>query len=347
MSGAGVIRNEEVLRCPVCGSESKRELYTRLKDRLWGATGEWAYKICQSCSLVFLDPRPTPEDVGKAYAVYPTHSSVTLDNNLPRRLRSYLRRGYIADKFGYKKGVPHLQRLAGRLVYLHPGQREVMNASIMYLPAKHRGRVLDVGAGAGATLNELRNLGWRAEGIDFDAEAVKNAADTYGLDVKVGTLEEQGYPLNHFDAVVMSHVIEHVHDPVDLLGECWRILKPGGILVVVTPNADSLGRRYFGANWTVFEPPRHLTVFSRKTLAQATSRAGIPNAKTRTTARGANGIYILSRKLRTARTPTIGQQPFSLREKLAGHAYQYLVALALRFVPNAGEELLMIAVKQG
>lgn len=345
MSGAGVIRSEDVLRCPVCGSESKRVLYTGLRDRLWGAPGEWSYKSCGNCGMVFLDPRPTEEDIGKAYEVYPTHSPVTLTNNLPRRLRSYLRRGYTADKFGYTKGIPRIQRLAGWLVYLHPGQREVMNASIMYLPAKHRGRVLDVGAGAGATLNELRNLGWSAEGIDFDAEAVKSAARTYGLDVKVGTLEEQGYPSDHFDAVVMSHVVEHVHDPVALLGECWRVLKPGGVFVVVTPNAESLGRRYFGADWTVFEPPRHLTVFSRETLSRAAGQAGIPYFKLKTTARGANGIFILSRKLRLYKAATVGHQPFSVSEKLMGHAYQYLVSLALGLMSDAGEELLMVAVK--
>jgi 2-polyprenyl-3-methyl-5-hydroxy-6-metoxy-1,4-benzoquinol methylase len=345
MSGADVIHSEDVLRCPLCGSESKRELYDGLRDRIWGAPGEWAYKSCRNCGLVFLDPRPTQEDISKAYAVYPTHSSVTLSNNLPRRLRSYLRRGYIAGKFGYTKGVPRLQRLVGRLVYLHPGQREVMNASIMYLSAKHRGRVLDVGAGAGAILNELRNLGWGAEGIDFDAEAVKSAVRTYDLDVKVGTLEDQRYPSGQFDAVVMSHVIEHVHDPVQLLGECWRILKPGGMFVVVTPNAESLGRWYFGVDWTVLEPPRHLTVFSCKTLGRAARQAGIPCADLKTTARGANGIFILSKKLRLSKTATVGHQPFSVSEKLMGHAYQYLVSLTLRFMPGAGEELLMIAVK--
>lgn len=345
MSGAGIIRSENVLQCPICGSESRRGLYACLRDRLWGAPGEWMYKSCGNCGLVLLDPRPTQEDIDKAYEVYPTHSSIALANNLPRRLRSYLRRGYIADKFGYTKGVPRLQRLAGRLVYLHPGQREVMNASIMYLPAKHRGRVLDVGAGAGATLNELRNLGWVAEGIDFDPEAVKSAARTYGLDVKVGTLEEQRYPSDYFDAVMMSHVIEHVHDPVNLLGECWRVLKPGGVFVVVTPNAESLGRRYFGVDWTVFEPPRHLTVFSRKTLNRAARQAGIPCANFKTTARGANGIFILSRKLRLSKAATVGHQPFSVSEKLAGHAYQYLVSLTLGLMPDAGEELLMMAVK--
>ena len=345
MSNAGTIRSEEVLQCPVCSGTGKKRLYENLRDRLWGTQGIWAYEGCLRCGLVFLNPRPTREDLGKAYEVYPTHSSVALPNNALRRLRSYLRRGYLANKFGYYKGVSTLQRLAGRLVYFHPGQREVMNASIMYLPAKHRGRVLDVGAGAGAALKELRDLGWEVEGIDSDVEAVKSAVRTHNLNVKLGTLEDQSYPSNYFDAIIMGHVIEHVHDPVNLLRECWRVLKPDGLFTVATPNASSLGHRYFGVNWSVLEPPRHLTVFSRETMNRAALSAGISRASIETTARGSNGICILSRKLRATGDATVGQQPFSVQEKLLGHAYQYLVSFALKFVPDAGEELLMVAIK--
>lgn len=232
-------------------------MYVGLKDRLFGVPGEWSYEECRRCGLVFLDPRPTKQDIGEAYtASYPTHHSAKLRDNLLRRFRSYVRGGYLAHRFGYLEGVGPLQRLAGRLIYLHPGQRESMNGSIMYLPAEKRGRVLDVGSGAGRTLSELRRLGWQVEGVDLDARAVEAAMRDYGLaSVRVGTLHSLAHSPDSFDAVVMSHVIEHIHAPVELLKECRRILKPGGMLVVATPNAEGLGRRWFGKDWRVLEPP--------------------------------------------------------------------------------------------
>jgi 2-polyprenyl-3-methyl-5-hydroxy-6-metoxy-1,4-benzoquinol methylase len=303
---------------------------------------------CRRCTLIFLDPRPTREDVGKAYSVYPTHTPVALPANLLRRLRSYVRGGYLANKFGYREGVDRLQRFAGWLAYLHPGQREYMNGSIMHLPANRRGRVLDVGCGAGDALDELRRLGWEVEGVDPDPEAVSNAVRNRSLKVRVGTLEDQSYPEDSFDAVISSHVVEHVHDPVSLLRECRRVLRPGGLLVVATPNAKSMGSSRFGPDWRVLEPPRHLTVFSPKTLAQAARAARLSILRLRTSARGADGIFIESRELRAVRTAggsLIKQKPASIPERLKGHAYQYGVSIALWALPDAGEELLMVATK--
>jgi 2-polyprenyl-3-methyl-5-hydroxy-6-metoxy-1,4-benzoquinol methylase len=348
MDGSYALSTEDVRACPLCGSADKEVLFTGLRDRFFGVPGEWTYKRCRRCTLVFLDPRPTREDIGKAYAVYSTHALVALPDNLPRRLRSYVRGGYLTNKFGYGTGVDRLQRLAGWLAYLHPGQREYMNGSIMYLPASHRGRVLDVGCGAGEALDELRRLGWEVEGVDPDPEAVANAVRNRGLKVRVGTLKDQGYPPDHFDAVVLSHTIEHVHDPVSLLKECRHVLRPGSLLVVATPNTESMGSGYFGPDWRVLEPPRHLTLFSRKTLSQAARAAGLSLLELRTTVRGANGVFTESRELRAVRTASeslIRQKPAPVLERLKGHAYQYVVSTALWAIPDAGEELLMVATK--
>ena len=97
-----------------------------------------------------------------------------------------------------------------------------------------------------------------------------NALRNRDLKVRVGALEDQSYPPDHFDAVVSSHVTEHVHDPVSLLRECRRVLRPGGLLVVVTSNGKSIGSGRFGTDWRVLEPPRHITVILPKdTLADS------------------------------------------------------------------------------
>lgn len=345
MNALNSIMTETVETCPLCGSPEKQALYSELKDRMYGFAGEWAYVECRDCTLVFLDPRPTEESIGDAYAVYPTHTPGRPPNSILRRTRSYITSGYLANTLGYTEGVGNLQRLAGWLMYLHPGQREYMNGSVMYLPAYRRGHVLDVGAGAGELLAKLRDLGWTVEGVDTDPKAAESILARSGIEVRVGTLDQQGYPSEHFDILTMSHVIEHVHDPVGLLAECRRILKPGGVLVIATPNADSLGHRYFGKDWRAVEPPRHLTLFTSQTLTDAARRAGFSQSDSRSTVRGADGNLLESRRLQKTGNTPIGTASFSPKEKALGHLYQYGLSAVLHFKPDVGEELLMFAIK--
>lgn len=344
MSNSGPFDIENVTACPLCGDARSEVLYAKLRDRLFGVPGKWSYKRCFSCGLIFLDPRPTPETIGRAYLVYPTHETVALPNDLPRRLRAWVRRGYLARAFGYAEGTNVPQRIAGRLMHLHPGQREYANGSIMYLPASCRGRVLDVGSGAGEVLRELSQLGWEGEGVDPDPDAAQIALRDHGLNVRTGMLEDQGYPDDHFDAVVTSHVVEHVHDPISLFEECRRVLRPGGLFVAATPNAESMGHTRFGPDWRVLEPPRHLTIFSRKTLHRLAGEAGFSTSSVRTTVRGADGVYIESNKLRET-AGEIWQIPVSGGEKLRGQLFQYLEWVLTHLRPGTGEELLLVAMK--
>ena len=149
---------------------------------------------------------------------------------------------------GYREAATWPQKLAGLLLYLHPGYRLQAEFSVMQLPARPGGRVLDIGCGAGWLTAFLGSLGWEAMGIDVDPETVK-AVRSRGLDVRLGTLEDQGFPADYFDAIVMNHVIEHIHDPLEHLRECYRVLKKGGVLSLATPNIASLGHERFRQYW--------------------------------------------------------------------------------------------------
>jgi SAM-dependent methyltransferase len=72
----------------------------------------------------------------------------------------------------------------------------------------------------------------------------------------------------------MGHVIEHLHDPAAALAECRRVLRPGGMLWVATPNLDAPGHRRFGPDYVQLDPPRHLVLFTRRSLAALLERAG-------------------------------------------------------------------------
>src|SRR5262249_59216085 len=95
-----------------------------------------------------------------------------------------------------------------------------------------------------------------------------------GLDVEEGVIEEAPGVDGRYDAITLSHVIEHVHDPVGTLRACHRALRPGGTVWVLTPNLEAAGRRRFGRDWFPLEPPRHLTIFTAASLGLALERAG-------------------------------------------------------------------------
>jgi SAM-dependent methyltransferase len=191
-------------------------------------------------------------------------------------------------------------------------------------------------------LAELQELGWNVEGLDFDAVAVKNA-QAKGVRVWLGTLVEQQFPDNCFDAIATSHLIEHLHDPIGFLKECYRILRPNGLLVLITPNTFSWIHKIFGSDWRGLEPPRHLYLFGASSLAKLVSQAGFSRVASASTPRGVNS-YLASSLLKRANkvmpsTSLIAYQ--QVRAEVLG------LIEWLRIIVNkeSGEELLVTAVK--
>ncbi len=341
------IRSRPCPKCFVCGAEGEL-LYEGLKDRLFGAPGTWNLKRCPNpaCRSLWLDPMPVEEDIGKAYHSYYTHQDdFQPPNNLPRRVYRQMQEYYLSWKFGYhRKGDSIWSRIAWPLIFLSPIRRANFDFSVFYLRAQPKGRLLEVGCGGGAMLHPLKELGWQVEGVDFDPAAVQKAR-AKGLKVHLGALEEQRFADNTFDAITMSHVIEHVHRPIGLLQECHRLLKPGGRLVVVTPNARSWGHCRYGADWRGLEPPRHLHTFTVTSLAATCARAGFGGAACRSIVRG-GGILLASRSLqRTGSAYAVHHPSVSLRlwAEMMGHV-EWVRTLMDH---EAGEELLLIAGKNG
>ena len=245
--------------CAVCGG-SGLVLHDGVRDLVFGAPGLWRYRRCTTCRLVWQDPMVTERDVGRLYEDYYTHTTPPPPERSPaRRLYRAAQRGYLANRYGYD--APHRwARLLGRVLALHPGRRADADFVAQYLPASRRGRLLDVGCGHGATLVEMRSLGWAAEGLEFDPQAAQ-VARSRGFTVATGTVFTAPLAPVAYDAVTMSHVIEHVHGPIETLRRCGELLTAAGTLVAVTPNADSWGHEVFGPAWRGLEPPRHLHVF--------------------------------------------------------------------------------------
>jgi SAM-dependent methyltransferase len=103
-----------------------------------------------------------------------------------------------------------------------------------------RGRFLDVGCGRGGVVWAARKHGWDAEGCDISAEFVRYARDVVGVNAHAATLEAMAYPDQTFDVVTLVEVIEHLYNPAETMKELRRVIRPGGLLYISTPNEESI-----------------------------------------------------------------------------------------------------------
>jgi 2-polyprenyl-3-methyl-5-hydroxy-6-metoxy-1,4-benzoquinol methylase len=136
-------------------------------------------------------------------------------------------------------------------------------------------RLLDFGCGSGAFLRRMHDQGWQVLGLDLCRAAVERVQRELGLSALVGTLPHPDLPPESFDVITMWQSLEHVHQPLEVLEHAYRLLVPGGKLIVAVPNIDSAPFRWFGSAWFGLDLPRHLTHFSAATLRQMLERAGL------------------------------------------------------------------------
>ncbi|WP_439106866.1 class I SAM-dependent methyltransferase [Congregibacter sp.] len=166
--------------------------------------------------------------------------------------------------------------LGGRwVVPLIHSMRASIDSTYRHLAPRtdNAGILLDYGCGNGDFLTIAKSMGWSVGGVDFDPVAVR-LARAKGLDVALIKAGEALQGEGLYDVITLSHVLEHVHDPLHLIHDLFRLLKPGGVLWLETPNISSIGHRTFGRFWRGLEPPRHLILFSSETLERVLLRAG-------------------------------------------------------------------------
>ena len=340
----GGVATREVPSCYLCGNPGN-QLYQDRQDSIFSAPGSWDFRKCSksSCGLIWMDPVPAPEEIGKLYSNYYTHcDDQGAEVSRLRKARRFVRDCYFADRFGYVGLVPRWYRPIGRLLYLFPARRLGLDYDIMRLSASPGGRLLEIGCGSGAFLARMRSLGWNVFGIEPDPAAVAWGQQTHKLDVTCGTWEQMRFPADFFDVITMNHVIEHVHDPVGLLTECQRILRPGGNVVLTTPNADSWGHKMFTGDWRGLEPPRHFMIFSARNLEECTRRSNLQTLTLRSISRWAHNIFVLSKEIKKQGRQTF---PGKIWTRIQGWGFQILENIAEGFSTWPGEEIYFIGQK--
>jgi 2-polyprenyl-3-methyl-5-hydroxy-6-metoxy-1,4-benzoquinol methylase len=327
------IRTVDHPACALCGAHGE-PVHTELGDWLYGVPGKWNIRKCPSCGAMWLDPCPIPDDVAKLYFRYLTH-------DLRSSLSSFGRLQHAVTQCALSRAgypVADSKALLPRLLAHWPGAKRYARLTVLGLSPTDGGTLLDVGCGNGEFLGRMRTLGWLVHGVDPDPAAVA-CGQRLGFEVFTGTIfdvpEDACY-----DVITLNHVIEHVTDPVGFLRECRRRLRPGvGKLVITTPNAKSLGHRWFGAFWRGLEVPRHFTIFSTAAMRACLELAGFRPLAMSTETRLGPMIYKQSHSAKAGGSDVGNRTEFASHTKIAAHLFRLLESLLVRAGIDAGEEI--------
>jgi 2-polyprenyl-3-methyl-5-hydroxy-6-metoxy-1,4-benzoquinol methylase len=215
-----------------------------MTDHLYGVPGTFTIAKCQSCGLLFTNPRPIPNLIDSLYSNYYSGSMALSGSQTPS----------ISE---------HMKRNTS----LRKTYHRVFGNYLGEVLSKARGRVLDIGCGLGTTLDDLARLGCEVLGIEPNPDAAKRCKER-GLNVECALVEDLNYPENCFDTVILFHVIEHLASPKNILQKIFHALKPSGRVFITCPNAESYLSKFFGEYWAGWHLPFHFYHFTPKTISK-------------------------------------------------------------------------------
>jgi SAM-dependent methyltransferase len=212
-------------------------------------SGRFSILRCQSCRLERLSPQPTAPELEQLYGEQYFESD---DASSP---------GYAA--YG-----------AMEQALISAAETQLTTLPTLDDASTER-RLLDVGCGYGTFIALARAAGWDAMGMDYSAAAASAAQQRYGIDVQVGDFALHGTRPAHFDVITMWDAIEHFPDPLQALRSAYAGVKPGGQLILSTPDTNSWDARVLGSGWYGYtKVPEHLWYFNRETLTGLAEQAG-------------------------------------------------------------------------
>jgi len=197
----------------------------------------WDLVRCTTCGLVRLDPIPTDDQLAAHYGAR-----------------------FESGNYEPSKAVERLPTLRG-----------VFDEVAGRTP----GRIFDVGCFDGGLLDIAADAGWETWGLDYQGPAVEIARAKHPGRIAVGPLESYVPPRQDFDVVTGVGVIEHLRQPESFSQFAAKALKPGGLLIVQTPDRGSLPAAVLGRYWPPIAPPEHIWYFNRANLRRLLGEAGL------------------------------------------------------------------------
>ena len=233
----------EPVSCPICGRDPAPTLRYDFAS----------YRVvrCPRCRLVFLSPRLTESAILKLYSDQEYYVSEVAGQGYDEYLE--VRHNWI------KTFTRRLEQIAN---YREASPWDQLPITNYQLP----GRVLDIGCGPGFFLEAAQAKGYDAFGLDPSEYIVKVASEKFGGRIQKGVIESADYPAEHFDLVVAFDTFEHVYHPLEWLTAVRRVLKPGGLLAITTPDPTSLLAKISGKKWVSFKLPEHVFYWSPETI---------------------------------------------------------------------------------
>lgn len=259
--------------CPACNGHDWSIRFRDLSDRLYGSPGTFEIWECTKCSVLSLRPLPADERLcyPPEYYAYSDHERGHCSTAAQLRRRA-------ADV-----ALPRLWRATFVPI---PGLRSASMSALKHRTVADELRLyshawsrslLDIGCGSGQFLIGARRLGFAASGLELNPHAVATAR-LAGIECAQGRVETLCADARTYDIIRMSHVLEHLRDPVSVLQCVRERLAPGGVLALIVPNARGVIARLFAEDWFQLDPPRHLWGFGADNLVHMLDRAGLAAA---------------------------------------------------------------------
>jgi 2-polyprenyl-3-methyl-5-hydroxy-6-metoxy-1,4-benzoquinol methylase len=247
-------------KCPLCGSKNKKIIYDKTLEKK--AIDKYSYKAsleghypiveCLNCKIHFSCPRDTDKELDKMYS----EGSIQEYSEQSEGKKAY-----------FEKEAEYIKNICGK-----------------------EKKVLDIGCANGIFLETMKEKGYEVAGCDPWREAAEIAKKKLGNCIEISKFEDTNYPKNYFDVVAIWSVVEHVANPDKYISDITSLLKPGGWLVLSTPNYGSLSRKVLGTKWHFFERV-HLTFFCPKTIKSFLKNKGYKNITIKPHAKVYNLLY--------------------------------------------------------
>ena len=289
---------ETLISCPFC-EKTELSVFKTVKD--YTVSGEsFTLSRCNSCGLIFTNPRPDKNSIGGYYQsedyISHTNSKKGILNNTYQLVR----------KYSINKKYSLIRNFSG----------EDSTRSL-----------LDIGCGTGEFLAYCKENGFKFIGIEPSESARKLAKENHDLAVfdlpELAAIESET-----FDVITMWHVLEHVHDLNPTIQTVKRLLKPGGYYFVAVPNPESFDAGKYGSQWAAFDVPRHLFHFAPATMKKIMIASGLQYIASKPMKMDAYYVSLLSEKYASGKALDVLSALRSFRSGLlsnlkAGSAEQY------------------------
>jgi SAM-dependent methyltransferase len=263
------VKQITIKNCPICGSNSITTAKIQTTDY---SVSKESFNIseCQECGLLFTNPRPVAEDLGRYYKSSNYISHTNQASGLFGKTYQVLRNWSIKRKF------------------------KLLDEHVV------KGSLLDYGCGTGEFLAEGKKLGWRVIGMEIAEDVRKRAISTHQLEVISPGLLHNLDPAS-FDVITMWHVLEHVSELQIVAHQLVEKIKPGGYLVLAVPNPDSWDAKYYKEYWAALDVPIHLYHFKKHNIVDLFAKFEMQSVSVVNMPLDAFYVSLLSEEYKTGR----------------------------------------------